>query len=154
MIPKNEIVGKEMSEDLKTYLNSIPEVTEAQLEALRTAGQKLENDPAFQADYLKSRFVEQMLAAMEESGVNQTELANRWGKSRQYISKLLNEDRRINFTIETMCEFAHLLNRRVDIQAVRPSEVAHVIRVVPNAETPATAWKENNSTAHRSRRKK
>jgi len=124
-----------MSEDMKAYLGSTPEVTEADMEALRTAAQKLESDPAFQADYLKSRFVEQMLAAMEENGISKTELANRWGKSRQYISKLLNEDSHVNFTIETMCAFAHLLNRRVDLQVVRPSEVTHVIRLVPAAKS-------------------
>ncbi len=114
------------TQDLKKYLAAIPEVTTEDLEALRAAAKKLNQDPSFQADHLKSRFVEEILAAMEENGVNQTELANRWGKTRQYLSKLLNEDRRVNFTIETMCEVAHLLNRRVDVRVVRPSEVAPV----------------------------
>jgi len=154
MKTKRKVVGEEMSEDMKAYLGGIPEVTEADLEALRTAAQKLESDFAFQADYLKSRFVEQMLAAMEENGISKTELANRWGKSRQYISKLLNEDSHVNFTIETMCAFAHLLNRRVDLQVVRPSEVTHVIRVVPAAKSTAGIWKENGSAAIGVRRKK
>jgi transcriptional regulator with XRE-family HTH domain len=112
------------TQDLKKYLAGIPEVTTEDLEALRTAAKKLDQDPSFQADHLKSRFVEEILAAMEENGVNQTELANRWGKTRQYLSKLLNEDRRVNFTIETMCEVAHLLHRRVDILVMPPSEAA------------------------------
>jgi predicted XRE-type DNA-binding protein len=119
---------------LEEYLAGAPGLTTDDLEALRVAAEKLETDPAFQADYLKSRFVEKMLAAMEEDQISQSELANRWGKTRQYLSKLLNEDHRINFTIETMCEFAQLLNRRVDLQVVRPSEVTHVIRAVRNPE--------------------
>ncbi|HZM01732.1 MAG TPA: helix-turn-helix transcriptional regulator [Candidatus Saccharimonadales bacterium] len=107
-----------MNADVRMYLAGIPEVTPDDLESLKAASKKLGENPAFLADYLKSRFVEEMLAAMEENGVSQTELAKRWGKSRQYLSKLLSENRRVNFTIETMCEFAGLLNRRLDIKVL------------------------------------
>jgi len=134
--------GQQTTDGLKAYLASVPEVTEADLEALRASARKLEGEPLFQADFLKRRFVEEMLAAMNEQGVSQMELAKKWGKTRQYVSKLLSEDRRVNFTIETLCEFARLLDRRVEIQVVRPAEAALVIRTVPKAETAPTIWKE------------
>jgi hypothetical protein len=140
-----------IQKNLETYLARVPDVTAADLEALRDAAEKLDQDPAFQADYLKSRFVEGMLAAMEENGDNQNKLAARWAKTRQYVSKLLNEDRCVNFTIETMCEFAHLVNRRIDIQVVRLSEAAHVIRAMPTADF-AAIWKDDYAAAVGNRR--
>src|SRR4029077_1960435 len=99
-------------EKLREYLNTIPAVADEDLDQLRAAAAELDSDPAFQADYLKSLFVEKMLEAMKERGENQTQLALRWGKSRQYVSKLFNEDRRVNFTLETMSSLAQLLGCR------------------------------------------
>lgn len=128
----------ELSPALRAWLDATPAVTERDLQNLRDAGKIPADDPAFQADYPKSLFIEKMLAAMKESGVTQTELAGRRGKSRQYSSKLLNEHRRINFTIETMCEFAHLLGRRVEIQVLGAAEALHVVRAMPPAGGGAT----------------
>jgi len=121
----------ELPSELKKFLESVPPVTLRELEELRRAGEQLDQSPSFRADYLKSLFVEKMLEAMTEAGTKQTEIAKCLGKTRQYVSKVLNEDRRINFTIETMCEFAHLVGRYVDIQVLRVNEVAHILRTVP-----------------------
>ncbi|MEI6343488.1 MAG: helix-turn-helix domain-containing protein [Verrucomicrobiota bacterium] len=112
--------------ELQEYLGNVPEVSDADRESLRRAIQDLDNDPRFLADVQKGLFVEQMLGALDERGESQSDLAKRLGKSRQYLSKLLNEDKRVNFTIETMCEVAHHLGRRLEILVLRPHEVATV----------------------------
>src|SRR2546421_12527691 len=127
---KTEGSFSELPQHLKTFLESVPPLTEQDLDELHRAGEQLDQNPSFRADYLKSLFVEKMLEAMSETGANQTEIAKRWGKTRQYVSKLVNEDKRVNFTIETMCEFAHLVGRVFDIQVLRPNEIAHVIRTM------------------------
>ena len=80
--------------------------------------------------------------------MNQSELAKRWGKTRQYVSKLFNEDKRINFTIETMCELAHQLNRRLAIQVLEPNQVAYVMRCAVashSSANPIVEWEEGTS---------
>jgi transcriptional regulator with XRE-family HTH domain len=123
-------LSADLPADIREYLATVPPVTEQDLAALRQAGEALDRDPGFQADYLKSLFVERMLGAMEELGETQSDLARRWNRSRQYVSKLFHEDKKVNFTIETLCELAHLLNRRVAIEVLREDEVAHVMRCV------------------------
>ncbi len=119
---------------LSRWAKECPSDYKAIMKVMRLAaqpGEQLDQSPSFRADYLKSLFVEKMLEAMTEAGTKQTEIAKCLGKTRQYVSKVLNEDRRINFTIETMCEFAHLVGRYVDIQVLRVNEVAHILRTVP-----------------------
>lgn len=125
----------ELSEDLQRYLQSVPAMTQSDLDELQDSAKELARDPKWRADYLKGLFVEQVLAAMEEEQLSQSELAARWGKSRQYVSKLLNEDERVNFTIETLCEVAHLLGRRVEVQVLRPNEIPHVLRTIPGKDS-------------------
>lgn len=139
----NNPLSPELPAELREYLASVPELSEPDLAELRKASEALDRDPAFRADYLKSLFVEKMLEAMQETGETQSDLARRWNRTRQYVSKLFNEDRKVNFTIETLCELAHLLNRRVSIDVLREDEIAHVVRVVPaqrEVETLAAHW--------------
>jgi transcriptional regulator with XRE-family HTH domain len=128
-------LSPELPADIREYLATVPPVTEQDLTALRHAGEALDHHPAFQADFLKSLFVERMLEAMEEIGETQSDLARRWNRSRQYVSKLFHEDKKVNFTVETLCELAHLLNRRVAIEVLREDEVAHVVRCMPTRRT-------------------
>jgi transcriptional regulator with XRE-family HTH domain len=127
MKTQSQPLSSDLPEDLRTHLAAVPAVTADNLEELRDAAKQLDNDPAFQAEYLKSLFVEKLLAALGERNENQNQLALRWGKSRQYVSKLFNEDKRVNFTIETMAELAHLLGRRLEIQVLSPGESCHVV---------------------------
>ena len=132
MKPKNENpLSADLPAEIREYLKAVPALSPEELEELRQAGEALDRDPAFRADYLKSLFVEKMLEAMAELGQSQSDLARRWKRSRQYISKLFNEDKRVNFTIETLCNMAHLLNRRVDIQVLREGEECCVVRSAP-----------------------
>lgn len=77
----------------------------------------LDNDPVFVADYLKGVLVEDILKQMEEAGVSRNELAQRLGKSRQYVSRILNE--KANFTIETMAQITCSLNCNLSIKITK-----------------------------------
>ena len=121
----------DLSEELAALLDGTPSVSELDLDRLGKAVQDLDNDPKWKAEFLKGRFVAEISAALEEQAISQTELANAWGKSRQYVSKLLNEDKRVNFTIETMCELAHLVHRSLDLPLLKTNEVSQIFRCVP-----------------------
>lgn len=127
----NNPISADLPAELREYLQSVPSVNAKDLAELKQAAEALDRDPAFQADYLKSLFVERMLEAMAELGESQSSLAKRWNCSRQYVSKLFNEDKKVNFTIETLCELAHLLQRRVDIRVLRENEETHVVCTAP-----------------------
>jgi transcriptional regulator with XRE-family HTH domain len=124
----SDIPPDSLPPEIAELLANTPKTTSATMERLRKAGERLESDPAFQADFMKSLYVENVMQAMAEKGVSQSDLARRWGKSRQYLHKLLNEDKRINFTIETMVELAMLLNRRLEMHLLKKDETAHVLR--------------------------
>ena len=133
----------ELPEDIRAWLETAPQLTKAGLEELREAGEALDADPGFRAELIKGRFVSEILTAMEEKGQSQAEVARAWGRTRQYLNKLLNEDKRVNFTVETLCELAHLLDRRIDVKVLRTDEVAHVMRCVSAERTllsPEAAW--------------
>ena len=51
----------------------------------------LDNDPEFIAGVLYGQITEDILAAMEAEGINKTQLAERLGKSPQYVSRIFNE---------------------------------------------------------------
>lgn len=124
----SDIPPDSLPPEIAELLANTPQTTPATLERLRKAGERLESDPAFQADLLKSLYVENVMEAMSDKKVSQSDLARRWGKSRQYLHKLLNEDKRINFTIETMVELAMLLDRRLEMHMLKKDEAAHVLR--------------------------
>ena len=114
--------------DIEKWLADSPRLTADDASALAKAAKTLDTDPEFQADYAKSRFVEDALQAMAEQGVSQSELARKWGRTRQYLSKLFNEDKRVNFTIETMVELSLLVGRKLEIHMLNPNESTHVLR--------------------------
>lgn len=58
------------------------------------------------------RVIRAELRAREES---QSAFAKRWGKSRQYVSRILNDKTAPNFTLETIGEAAALLGRNLSV---------------------------------------
>src|SRR3954453_20754382 len=78
-----------LAEDLSAYLQQAEPLSRHDLDELKKAGEALDTDPQWRADYLKGLFVEKILAAMEEAQINQSQLAAKWGRTRQYVSKLL-----------------------------------------------------------------
>ncbi|MFH0880808.1 MAG: helix-turn-helix transcriptional regulator [Lentisphaerota bacterium] len=135
-------VESTVDERLTALLAKTPKVSEHDLEELADAGRSLNRDAGFMADYLKGLFVEDVLRAMEEDGLSQSDLAARMGKSRQYLSKVLNLDRRVNFTVETMAEFGATLGRKVAMRLLAPSETMAMFQVLSGPETvsPMPKW--------------
>lgn len=120
----------ELPPDIAEWLKTVPKVTQEMKASLRAAAKELETDTEFQSEVVKGLFVNQMLEAMEEQKLSVSEVARKWGRSRQYLHKLLNEDKRVNFTIETMVELAMVLKRRYVPTVLKEGEAAHVLRCV------------------------
>ena len=142
MNPKNSKPTPESATlDIAEWLASSPKVTAEDLRGLSDAGKALQTDPAFQADFIKARFVEDLLHAMAAEGMTKSQLAQKWGRTRQYLGKILDEDRRVNFTVETMTELALLLKRRLEVHILNPAESTHLLRcVAPPQRLPASEW--------------
>lgn len=142
----SDIPSDSLPPELAELLANTPKAKPATLVRLRKAAEGLERDPAFQADCMKSLYVENVMQAMAEKGVSQSELARRWGKSRQYLHKLLNEDKRINFTIETMVELAMLLGQRMELHMLAKNEAAHVLRCrLPKSKVTTSGFESDES---------
>lgn len=114
--------------DLEALFAGAPKLSHADLAQLEKAASKLEKDPTFIADLAKGLIIEDILRAMEHEGINGATLAGRIGKTRQYVSKVLDEDRRVNFTVETLAEFSAALNLQLCLRMVPDSEHMLFIR--------------------------
>jgi hypothetical protein len=108
-----EIPDDALSDELKALFAQYQPLTPEEEEELAEANRKIQADPQFQADLQKALVVDHMLEGMERKGLNKKRLAERWGKSRQYVGRILNEDERVNFTLETMCEMLSLVGKRM-----------------------------------------
>lgn len=65
-------------------------------------------DPEIVADYQNGVIVQNILTIMEEKEISQKELAKLIGKSKQYVSRILNEKQ--NFTINSLALFSCALD--------------------------------------------
>ena len=72
---------------------------------------RLEADPLFLVEYMKATITSDIFTVMEEKSISKTELANRLGKSRQYVSRILNET--ANFTLDSIAKIAAALEKDV-----------------------------------------
>lgn len=115
-------------ERLRAMFADEPSVTCKQLGALQNAALELETDPEFQADYTKSLFVTLIRSAMDRAGMNQTMVASKWGRSRQYLNKVLNEDKRVNFTFETAVELAMIVRKKFTFTLEDMDEPKYTLR--------------------------
>lgn len=75
---------------------------------------EMEQSDAYHVDGAKVEIAEQIYLAMKRQGVPATELARRLGKSRAYITKVLQGN--VTFTIELLVQIARALNSRVDFR--------------------------------------
>ncbi len=105
-----------ISKDLQQWLDETPSYEDTLKEIDKLEPLDLENDPEFVADFMKGQITEDILQAMEEEGINKNQLADRLGKSRQYVSRILNET--TNFTFETVAEIAVALNRKIEARII------------------------------------
>lgn len=109
-----------MDKRTRIYRGKIPEEIAAILDAARPTHEALadlerskfdlERDPEFVADRLRADLVEDILASMRDRGMNKNQLAEKLGKSRQYVTRILNESD--NFTLATVAQLACALDLR------------------------------------------
>lgn len=114
--------------DLAALLAETPPLTPEVHTRLERAAAEADQDPQYHANYLKGLFVEELRQALEAKDISQSELARRMGCSRQYLSKLFAEDKRVNFTLDTLCALAHQAGRRVHLLVLPEGEAMHVLR--------------------------
>lgn len=122
--------------DLDALFEAAKPISKHDLDRLKEAGKLWENNAVERSDFHKALFVRDICSAMEATGMSQSDLAKKWGRSRQYLSKLLRQDKRTNFTIETMVELTILLGLGFSIDTAKTTtSVAEVIaplaKVVP-----------------------
>lgn len=116
-----------LPDDIAALFANTRQATPKELAALEKAAQALGSDPAFLADQAKGLVVEDILRAMVDAGLNRNTLAARIGKSRQYVGKILDEERRANFTIDTLAELSAVLGVKLHVRMLPEHE--HLIFV-------------------------
>ena len=85
---------------------------------------RLRDDPAFQLDQLLLDLNAGMWAAMQSRDVSRSELAERLGTSRAYVTKLL--DGHENMTLKTLVRVANAMEMTVDVR-LTPRKAAAVV---------------------------
>jgi len=98
------------------------------IEKYRERVRSIENTPEFLLEKVKLTFAEELCRLLEERGVSRTQLAERLGTSRAYVTRILRTD--YNLTAETMVKVARALDARVELALV-PKEASENSRAVP-----------------------
>ena len=75
---------------------------------------EMERSDVYHIEGAKVEIAEQIYLAMKRQGVSNAELARRLGKSRAYITKVLQGS--TNFTIESLTTIAHVLDCQLDLR--------------------------------------
>lgn len=125
-----EIPDDALSNELKELFAQYKPLTAEEEKDLGDSICAVQSDPHFQAEVQKALVVDHMLEGMEREGLNKKKLAERWGKSRQYVGRILDEDQRVNFTLETVCEMLSLVGKRMRI-------VVEDVKAIPTANVHA-----------------
>lgn len=119
-----------LPDDLSSLFDNTRQASPEDLHELTKVAKTLQADPAFLADCSKGLIVEDILCAMEAQGLNRNTLAAKLGKSRQYIGKILDEERPANFTIDTLAEFSAALGIQLHVRMLPESEKMIFVRGV------------------------
>lgn len=112
----------DLATDLDALFDNARPIEELDLKGLAQAFEELDLDPGFVADSSKGVFVEDVLRALEQCNVSKSELGRRMGKSRQQINVLLDDEKKNNFTIETMAQISTALGRKLFVRMLAPEE--------------------------------
>lgn len=102
---KKDDLDLEMEEMLK---NARP-LSAIDLEGLAEANRAVSHDPRHVAAVMKGVFVNDILCAMHEQKLTQSQLAAKWGKTRQYLNSVLDQENPGNFTIDTIVSLSMTL---------------------------------------------
>jgi len=106
---------------------------------------KLESDPRFVAEGMKLAFADDLVWLLEARGLKQTELAEKLGTNRGYITRVL--DTEYNLTIETMARIALALDARISLRMLPREEGKRTPRSTVPARTPRRTERKRESVA-------
>lgn len=109
-------------------------MSSSSVERYRAWAGKLENDPQFVAEELKLAFADDLVRLLEARGLKQTELAEKLGTNRGYITRVL--DTEYNLTIETMARIALALDARISLHMLPREEGKRTPRSTLPARSP------------------
>ena len=128
---KQVTLDKAALAEIKKMFAGLPSVDEvsAQINSDLT---DFEKAPEFVAEFLKMQFVEDVYRIMAQQGLKPIQLAKKLGKSRQYVSRILNE--KANFTFETVAAVTCALDARVSARMYTAGER---IAILPLAVRPS-----------------
>jgi len=87
--------------------------------------ERFEQSESYHLDAAKLEISEQIYLAMEQQGVSKAELARRLGKSRAYITKVLQGS--TNFTLESLIRIARALECRFNFEFTPEHDTAKSI---------------------------
>ena len=91
------------------------------IERYREWAHKIENDPRFVAEELKLAFADDLVRLLEARGLKRTELAEKLGTNRGYVTRVLNTE--YNLSVETMAKIALALDARISLRMLPREEV-------------------------------
>lgn len=77
----------------------------------------------FYVERAKIAIAEQIAKAMKQAGVSKAELARRLGKSRAYVTQILQGD--VNFTVESLVKIAESLGYKLELKLNRNLEASY-----------------------------
>jgi len=124
------------------------------IEEFREHFRKIENDPRFVAEMMKLAFANDLVRLLEARGLKRTELAEKLGTNRGYITRILNTE--YNLSIETMAKIALALDAQVTL-SMRPRQMPSSVAVVParaaHRRTPRNEFVASDKPARRRPRK-
>jgi len=99
------------------------------IEKFREHFRKMENDPRFVAEMMKLAFADDLVRLLEARGLKRTELAEKLGTNRGYITRILNTE--YNLSIETMAKIALALDAQVTVSMKPRRSAAPAAVAVP-----------------------
>ena len=91
------------------------------IERYREWAQKMEKDPLFTAELMKLQFADDLVRLLEARGLKRTELAEKLGTNRGYVTRVLNTE--YNLSVETMAKIALALDARISLRMLPREEV-------------------------------
>jgi len=91
------------------------------IERYRERSRLLEKDPLFVAELMKLEFADDLVRLLEARGLKRTELAEKLGTNRGYVTRVLNTE--YNLSVETMAKIALALDARISLRMLPREEV-------------------------------
>ena len=116
------VMSEELPPEVEEMLRNARPLSEIDIKGLAEANRALNRDPKHIAGIIKAVFINDILCAMEEQGVNKNQLAKKWGKSRQYLNSILDREKTRNFTIDTIVSLSMAVGLKPQCIKLEPME--------------------------------